>query len=569
MNINGNIGRIAFSAVAVAWLGVGALNAQPGSGPFAAFPTQSVKDGRFLGFACAGLSTLEQSVKILLAAPPSTTSFDLDIFDGDTGGLDGLGKMHWDLGTRQLKFSLYADPTRTGSTAPGDFIGEWYGNESNPTSGTLWTSSAASMPDNGWWDLNLTTSAGAQAPSGNYFYSLVIDTDGTCTSGEQLESSLKIATSYPVTFSVPHFGLVAGLRQKANDLPIIYPGSTPTAPVTGSFLSAPTTYDGTFDLYFSLPDGETETRLFDGDFDFGTSASVGSPSGVPLDPCVDTDDPDTLSTYSGFPFLTTGAAPEGAQGSGSPPDDNRFDLYRRGEPGDPNRVGCVRYEVTDPEGHVYRNDNPSGSFEWEQFLIASSTSPFFGDADAVYTGLTLPAGMWKVRIIGLDLANLNFWYANTCATRPSRDPEPGEDPDDVPRIAACPEESVNLLGQYVWADEKNLGVLDPGESGIPGVLMELVRSSDGVVVATTRTGDATSSNWDACETKLSRTDVRGMYCFGRNAPGKYLVRVAASNFESGQPLAGRSSTTTNHSSKMPIAGNVLNLDFGYAGTKGR
>lgn len=569
MNINGNIGRNALLAVAAAWLGIGALNAQPGSGPFAAFPTQSVKDGRFLAFACAGLSTLEQDVKILLAAPPSTTSFDLDVFDGDTGGLDGLGKKHWDLGTRQLRFSLYADPTRAGSTAPGDLIGEWYGNASNPTSGTLWTSSEASMPDNGWWDLTVTTSASAQAPSGNYFYNLVIDTDGTCSVGEQLESSLKIATSFPVTFRVPHFGMVGGLRQTANDLPIIYPGSTPTAPATGSFLTAPTTYDGTFDFFFVLAGGETEVRLFDGDFDYGTSLLLGNPSAVALDPCVDTDDPGTSSTYAGFPFSPTGAAPEGNQGLGVPPDDNYRDAFRRGEPGDPNHVGCVRYQVTDPEAHVYSNDNPSGSFEWEQFLIASLISPFLGDADAVYIGVTLPAGIWKVEIIGLDLANLNFWYANTCATRPSRDPLPDEDPDDVPRIAACPEESVNLLGTFVWADEKNLGVLDPGEPGIPGVLMELVRSSDGVVVDTARTGDTTGPNWEACQMNLTATDEKGLYCFGRNAPGRYEVRVAASNFEKGEPLAGSAATTSNLSSKMPITGNVLNLDFGYAGTLGR
>ncbi|MEP7010473.1 MAG: hypothetical protein ABJC13_09145 [Acidobacteriota bacterium] len=443
MNAYGKIARIVFASALPLLMGGGALTAQQGTGPFASFPTQSVKDGRFLGFACAGLSTLEQDVRIMLAAPGSTASFDLDLFDGETGGLDGSGKKHWDLGTRPLKFSLYADPLRARTLSPANLIGEWYGNSENATSGQDWTSSTATMPDNDWWNLHVSTSAIAQASSGNYQYLLVVDTDGACAAGEQLESNLKIATSYPVTFSLPHFGLVAAMRQTVNDLPIIYPGSTSAAPLTGSFMTAPTTYDGTFEFYFELADGATELPLFDGDFDYGTSILLGTPSGVALDSCADTDDPGTASNYADFPFVPTGVVPEGSQGSGVPPDDSYRDAFRRGEPGDPNQVGCVRYEVTDPESHVYFNDNPSGSVEWEQFLIVSTSSPFLGQADAVYTGATLPAGIWKVKILGLDLDNMNFWYATTCATRPTRNPEPGEDPDDVPRVAACPD----LLGE--------------------------------------------------------------------------------------------------------------------------
>ncbi|HEV7672600.1 MAG TPA: hypothetical protein VGS22_29120 [Thermoanaerobaculia bacterium] len=417
---------------------LGVANSLSGSGTFAAFPSQSVKDGRFLGFACAGIETFEQPVSLALTAPSATTLFDLNIFDGDTDQVDGSAKKHWDMGARQLIFSLYADPSHTGSTAPGDLIGTWAGNAINPTRGPLWVSSSATMPDNEWWDLTVSTSAIAQAPSGNYFYNLVIALDGACDVGEILESNLKIATSDPVTFRTRQFGLVGGFRQIFNDGPILYPG---TFPPPGGFLTAPTTYDGTFELFFTLPPGETELRVFDGDFDFGTDSTVGFPSGVSLDGCADEDDPDSAADYAGFPFSTIGANAEGVQGSGMPPDDNQYDAFRRGEPGDPNRIGCVRYEVTDPEGHTYRNDNPSGSFEWEQFLIASAASPSIFDADWVTAGTSLPSGIWKVRIIGLDLGNLIFWYGDTCATRPARAPEPGEDPDDVPRVAACPDDN--------------------------------------------------------------------------------------------------------------------------------
>ena len=555
-----------FNILAVAVLatlsGFGAAKAQIGPGPFAAFPSQNATDGRFMGFGCAGIATFEQNVTIEMAAPAASTTFDINIFDGDTGGADGAAKKHWDAGIRQLKYSLYADPLRTGSISPSNLIGTWAGNDPNPTSGPLWTSTASLMPDNAWWGLTVTNAPIAQAPSGNYLYNLVIALDGLCGVGEVTESNIKIAASNPMTFRTPQFGLVGGFRQLFNDGPILYPG--PTFPPSGGFLTAPTTYDGTFEFFFSLPGGETELRLFDGDFDFGTNSTVGSPSGVPLDPCFDEDDPDTDAAYIGFPFLTTGANPEGVQGPGIPPDDNNFDGARRGEPGDPNRIGCVRYEVTNPQGTVYFNDNPSGSFEWEQFLIASAASPFAGDADYIVPTATLPGGTWKVRIVGLDLANLNFWFADTCASRPTRNPNPGENPDNVPRTAACPNESVYLLGDFVWSDTANPGVLDPGEAGIAGVTMELVRPSDGVVIATTKTGDTTRPNWPACVAHNTGTDTNGLYCFGMDNPGSYIVRVAASNFAPGGPLAGKTSTTGGDSKLDALLNaNVLTYDFGY------
>ncbi|HEV7667676.1 MAG TPA: SdrD B-like domain-containing protein, partial [Thermoanaerobaculia bacterium] len=552
----------ALSLLVGAFMGLGVAQAQLGPGPFAAFPTQDATDGRFMGFGCAGIATFEQNVAISMAAPAATSTFDLNIFDGDTGKPDGSLLPHWDAGTRQLIFSLYADPLRTGSTAPANLIGSWAGNAANPTSGPLWTSSATFMPDNAWWAVTVTNAPISQAPSGNYFYNLVISLDGTCGIGEILESNIKVAASNPMTFRTPQFGLVGGFRQIFNDGPILYPG--PVFPPLGGFLSAPTTYDGTFEFYFSLPGGTTELRLFDGDFDFGTDSTVGVPSGVFLDPCEDEDDPDTPSDYSGFPFSTTGANPEGVQGPGAPPDDNNFDAFRRGEPDDPNRIGCVRYEVQDPLGNVYHNDNPSGSFEWEQFLIATADSPFVGDADYVAGGATLPGGVWKVRIVGLDLANLNFWFADTCATRPARDPMPGEDPDNVPRVAACSDQSIYLLGDFVWADTANPGTLDPGEAGTPGVVMELIRPSDGAVIATTKTGDSTSPNWPACVAHNTGTDTNGLYCFGTDAPGTYQVRVAASNFAPTKPLAGKASTTGGDSlTRTLTTGNVLTYDFGY------
>jgi hypothetical protein len=120
------------------------------------------------------------------------------------------------------------------------------------------------------------------------------------------------------------------------------------------------------------------------------------------------------------------------------------------------------------------------------------------------------------------------------------------------------------LGDFVWADTANPGTLDPGEAGIPGVVMELVRPSDGAVIATAVTGDTSSPNWPACVANNTGNDTNGLYCFGMDAPGTYEVRVAASNFDPDQPLEGKSSTTGGESLTRTLSNaNVLSYDFGY------
>jgi hypothetical protein len=544
--------RAAVVSILIAVSSTGAAMAQIGPGPFAVFPSPSTTDGRFLGFGCPGTATFEQAVTIGMAVPAEETSFTVSLFDGDTGKVDGVNKRHWDLGTRQIVLSIYADPLRQLNTSSTNLVGSWKGNDPNPTSGPFWTASAATMPDNDWWGTTITTSPQAQAPSGNYFYTLVIQLDGACAAGESLESNLKIAASNPMAFLVPRFGLVAPMRQVFNDGPILYPGTT-FPPPGNDYLSLPTTYDGTFEFFFSLPPGETDLRLFDGDFDFGTAGLVATPSGTVLAPCADLDDLDTPATYDDFPFSTAGINPEGIKGAGLPADDSTFDAFRRGEPGSPGRIGCVRYEVTDPQGTVYRNDNPSGSFEWEQFRIAAQLA--FDPSDSDYTIGTdyLPAGVWKVRAVGVDLSNLNFFYADACSTRI----------ENGSSVAACPTVSPYLLGDTVWYDANGNGVQDASEPGISGVVLELYKSLDAPVFARMITGDTTDGNWPACVLKNTGLDQQGLYCFGVNDPGDYVVRVAAENFQPGGALYGYTPTNGNQLSNTLVDGNVLTYDFGY------
>ena len=534
-------------------LAAGSAAAQIGPGPFSSFPTQNTTDGRFLAFGCPGSATFELGLTIGLAAPAGQTAFTLSFFDGETGKTDSGGKAHWDFGSRQLLYRLYADPLRTGSTAPADLIGAWTGNDPNPTIGPLWTATGASMLDNDWWGVTVATSSGAQSPSGNYFYNLVIESDGTCGVGEVLASNIKVASTSPMAFLIPAFGLEAGLRQ-FDDGAIIYPGGFP--PPGNDFVNAATTYDGTFTFTFLLPGDVPELRLFNGDFDHGTVSIAGTPSGTVLIPCADSNDPDTPASYAGFPFDTTGATPEGAVLPSVPPDDNNFDLYRRGELGDPGRVGCVRYEVIDPNGVIYRDDNPSGNLEWEQFRISTLSAPDPNNADYVVNDVALPAGTWRVRIYGLDMSNLNFWFADTCSTT-------GDG------AAFCPEPDPLLLGDTVWLDTDGDGIQDPGESGIAGVVLELLTDIGSPPIETVTTGDSSSPNWAACVAANTGLDEQGLYCFGTDEPGTYIVRVAASNFQFGGALAGMTSTTGGETQTDTLTDeNVLTYDFGYRRTAG-
>ncbi len=543
-------------AVVLALLPTGAAQAQIGPGPFAYFPTGDVTDARFLGFGCTGIATFEQAVNIGIAAPVNQVDFSLNVFDGDTGKPDTGGKLHWDSGTRQLVYRLYADPFRQGSTDPGNLIGEWFGNDPNPLSSPNWTASAATMPDNDWWGVTIANQPQAQAPSGHYFYNLSMTTVGACNPGEQLVSNLKVATSNPLTFLLPRFAFEAGLRQTTNDSAIVYPGLV--LPTSGrGFLDSPTTFDGTFDFFLELPPGETDLQLFDGDFDFGTGANlITAPSGVLLTPCFDLDDPDTPPTYSNLPFPAAGATPEGVQGPGSPADDSRLDAFRRGEPGQPDRLGCIRYEVIDPLGNVYRNDNPSGSFEWEQFRIATNLAADSGNSDHVVGGDYLPAGIWTVHSIGLDMANLNFWAADACATRLL----PGGGLE-----AACPRISSLLLGDTVFLDTDLDGILDPGKAGIPGVVLNLRREPGGPLLDTVITGDTSNPNWTACLLQNTGNDTAGLYCFGVDDADTYYVEIAPANFAPGGALADLSSTTGGEQQTFEVDDeNVLTFDFGYA-----
>ncbi len=88
------------------------------------------------------------------------------------------------------------------------------------------------------------------------------------------------------------------------------------------------------------------------------------------------------------------------------------------------------------------------------------------------------------------------------------------------------------LGNQVWIDADNNGVLDSGEVAVAGVTVELLDSSGAVVATTT-------------------TDADGAYLFSGLAAGDYVVSIPASNFADGAPLAGFHPSTGPGSSTDP------------------
>ncbi|MEM9291362.1 MAG: SdrD B-like domain-containing protein [Acidobacteriota bacterium] len=550
-------------ALALLLAPIGAMG-QAGIGPFAYFPTGDVTDGRMLSFGCNANATFVETVNVSVAVPADQPNFSISFFDGDTGSV-------WDSGTRELSFDLFFDPQAEGSTDPANLVASWKGNSVNPISSTsdpdrTWVADATMMPDNDWFNIDVTSSPLAAAPSGVRFYNLRIVAD-ECDPGESLNSNLKLAASAPLTFVTARFGFQAVLINAAAEGPIIYPDWPPTSPTF--FVDSPTTYDGSFRFFVNLPQNFTQLSIRDGDFDFGTNPAqlTGLPAGVALTPCVDTDDADTPADYAGIDLGESGANAnlEGATAFGEPSDDSQLDSFRRGEPGSTDNVGCVRYQVTDPDGVTYRNDNPSGSFEWERFRIAGSAASDPANADygptvaadgsTFVNTATLPPGVWTVDIFGLDLSNLNFWVMDReiCATR-----------SDTP---ACNPPAF-LVGDTVYFDTNGNGVQDADEPGIDGVTVELYLDPAAPAILTTTTGDNSGEAAQLYQTVTGNTDFTGKYAFGVPSTGVYTAVVAASNFLPGGALENLASTTGGDSISGDLDGsdNLFTLDFGYRGT---
>ncbi|MDY7092234.1 MAG: SdrD B-like domain-containing protein [Acidobacteriota bacterium] len=462
-------------------------------------PSCAVDDGRFLAVvAGADLMTLsETSLAIEIAVPSSWSSFEVGIFDADAEATNG----NWDVGAAPFMYSVYADPMKDGSTmtlVAGPFA-------------------CTTLPNNTWFDVSIDVGPEAQAPSGHYFYRLIVaPQDPSLT----VLNSFKVRSSGVLSIGVDQqpFGFYAAIQSMADaqilypDFPEYYPDALPGEP-------GYTAYDGEFTFYLDVQAGGEEMVVWDGDLDHG--AWDGSTR--------DTDDPDTPGAPFLPPWATMDTLPEGVAvglggASGNPPDDvdpAGLGMYLMRSP-------SIVFELIDPEGNVYAESNPSGNQEWEQFRIA--TGPF-DPTTADQPASTIPAGVWIVRARGVDMQNLNFWrfFNPVLCTEPDGSP--------------CEPLRGFRIGDTVFADSDEDGVQDAGEPGLAGVTVELLDPM-GEVLHSTITG------------------ADGTYFFEVDA-GVHRVRVAAGNFVPGAALDGWVSTTGDELTRTVVDANVWTYDFGY------
>ncbi|MBN2547772.1 MAG: hypothetical protein JXB15_01340 [Anaerolineales bacterium] len=390
------------------------------------------EDGKFLIISSTGKATFA-GAKIVawIAVPGDYTTFELGIFDGDTGK-DSAGQLNyyngnWDEKYPESTYTLYADPLKDGQG--NVVIGTWRGNTD-------------AMPNNAWFTLNLNNAPEAKGPSGHYFYRLEVTQDPNISGSNafKLRSNAYLSTgrSDLTDTSISIVGQLA--TQK--DIPIIYPQFNGNIFEPGSSI-----YTGEWLFYMYLPNSKEGLEFWDGDFDRGTSISVGP----------DTDDLNTDASLPTWSML--GTVPEGDGIQGNPADDNFLALYRREPP--------VKFTLTDPLGSpLYTNEEPSGTEEWERFVMATnlgmSLNSELANPDMVVD--SIKPGLYTLHIEGLDMHNLVAFRVNyeIC------DPEDGCGPCVNPGCdsVACP----RTIGYWknnvkkVLIDQKTNGTQETPES---------------------------------------------------------------------------------------------------------
>jgi hypothetical protein len=381
---------------AVGWSDLGRLvtgTAGPGMGGYSCMPTCVENDGKFLSMPGEDMASFGGAKIVLwIAAPVGQDAFELGIFDGDSGKDDegnlSLVDGNWDTTETENTYTLYADPYRDGTGAT--VVGEWRGN-------------ADPMPNNDWYDLTIDNVEQARNPNGTYYYRLECTrpVEGSGNGPFKLRSTGQLSSGRSDLVDA-NFAIIGGIGT-GNDIPILWPEYAAGSPFEDW---GPSTYTGSWEFYFDVPAGTETIEFWDGDFDRGTASDIDD----------DTDDPNTVGKPA---WALPSAVDERAGGKGAPADDIASAFYRR-EP-------AVRYKVIGPEGQpIFTNDEPSGTEEWEKFVVSSD--PDLPDEAVDLRVDDVPTGMYTLKVQGLDLYN-SVWFRMNYAI--------GEDP--CPPCPTCPE----------------------------------------------------------------------------------------------------------------------------------
>ena len=482
------------------------------------FPSCPPNDGRFLSLAGTALNTfVGGSTSIGIRVNGSETNFKIGIFDGDYSGLwDQIG-LNSTAGV--LKFELFADPDGDGT----------------PNGASLGDNLDESVMANNGWTYFLSPNYPAALAGGKYTYQLKISFVTVPPANSQVQNSFKVGADSATTelFITPQILSLQAFQNTFDEFKIIHPNSVPHE-------TTPSNYDGIWNFSFPVAQDEKAINVWDGDFDIGYDAT---------NSLLDKSDkdlvgklPDDFVGSLGFVFTGQGAKPEGVgltdacAGSsglapqGCPPDDSISPFFRRKTTTmvDTKNAPIV-VRLIPPTGAPFVNSNPSGNSEFELTRIAVDPGDLFaGITDFTVATLDLQPGStpetWTYQIEGMDLGNLFVLRFNqTLLVEPY------------------------TIGDTVWCDSHNPGTQDIDEAGVPGVLVQLLDAVGNVVKTTT-------------------TDGSGKYSFAVE-PGAHRVRIAASNFDVGGPLFGRTQTNNygvaNERTQTLTNSNLLDYDFGY------
>jgi hypothetical protein len=476
------------------------------SGVCKAFPTfeGAPADGRFISVAGEALDTMvNEPLHFFFAVEAAQSSFQVGIYDGDCGKAPGADTLdwlngHWDYrGTQgntldgSVRYRLFADPDKDFSTmqpADGDLVATWFSDQPNiPSGGDVWTAPAPGMPDNGWWDVMVPTEARAMAPSGNFFYRLVVDFENPTPNDLWCNFKLR-TTGTSISAAEGRVMAFAGVLVTGQDYSALYPtGFPPAVPV----------YDGTWTFTYEEAVAPVEVAVWNGDFDAGSTLSG----------TLDTDDLNTAATARPPVALSGTEVDEGAQGLGNPPDD--IDAPEWGV-GGPIRLSVeVPIDtMMPPTTTTFLDDNPSGDSEWERFVVTNNALDPDNEDPANYAAApfvaSMQAGFYKTRVIGLDLTNLTYLYfereAFAC------------DPDGEITVLSRPFEPLrkhpSSISGRVGRDLNRDGALSANEPAASGAMVYL-RGTD-------REGETVF-----LETAVDPTT--GRYQFSNLVPGYYEV----------------------------------------------
>ncbi len=322
-------------------------------------------------------------------------------------------------------------------------------------------------------------------------------------------------------------------------------GDTPRAGVTvdlmdatGTTVLATTVTDGSgLYMFMGLTPGDYRVRITP-PAGLTSSTGGGSEPGVDPDNNLDNDDNGTDSggfILSGPITLTPGGEPTVTPANGET-QNMTLDFGLIAPPGlslgnfvwrDTNNDGVVSAGETGIDGVTVRLLNASGT-------TVLGTQVTAGGGFYLFTGLA--AGDYVVEVV----TPAGFVSSSGGGTEPASDPdnnvnsddngtttgavvrslpvtlsvgaEPTSDGDTDPNSNLTVDfgfvpQGVLSLGNLVWLDPNNNGVVDPGEPGLAGVTMRLI-AADGVTVLGTTT-----------------TNASGLYLFSGLAPGTYVVEV--------------------------------------------